>query len=270
MYTLFLLRNQEFEETAALLNPDNSNQSGLHVQCSRPSSASSTGPPSAPPTLKTVDGGDDGSEQTNKSTSRGSRLLSSATPGLSRRKLFSYRQLSAWVSSSHDPPGFGEVQGWQGVGERQFWWHPLSWSPYVLKFLQRWATWVWMDFSVSSLFRCPLSQQSETSQMIFFCFSKDYSCLDVCSYLLSTFKYLSRIKRKQDQPFDKMYLKVLTLPFTILHYTYALLYVQNIRFESEIILIIELYNTTSVFLGDTKCYWQARVLQCESCFLIYK
>ena len=163
-----------------------------------------------------------------------------------------------------------EVQGWQGVGERQFWWHPLSWSPYVLKFLQRWATWVWMDFSVSSLFRCPLSQQSETSQMIFFCFSKDYSCLDVCSYLLSTFKYLSRIKRKQDQPFDKMYLKVLTLPFTILHYTYALLYVQNIRFESEIILIIELYNTTSVFLGDTKCYWQARVLQCESCFLIYK
>jgi hypothetical protein len=87
-------RNQEFEETAALLNPDNSNQSGLHVQ-SRPASVSSTGPPSAPPTLKTVDGGDDGSEQTNKSTSRGSRLLSSATPGLSRRKLFSYRQLSA-------------------------------------------------------------------------------------------------------------------------------------------------------------------------------
>lgn len=167
MYTLFLLRNQEFEETAALLNPDISNQSGLHVQ-SRPASVSSTGPPSAPPTLKTVDGGDDGSEQTNKSTSRGSRLLSSATPGLSRRKLFSYRQLSAWVSSSHDPPGFGEVQGWQGVGERQFWWHPwLSWSPYVLKFLQRWATWVWMDFSVSSLFRCPLSQQSETSDFFF-------------------------------------------------------------------------------------------------------
>ena len=103
----------------------------------------------------------------------------------------------------------------------------------------------------------PLSSLSTIRNLtddFFFCFSKDYSCLDVCSYLLSTFKYLSRIKRKQDQPFDKMYLKVLTLPFTILHYTYALLYVQNIRFESEIILIIELYNTTSVFLGDTKCY----------------
>ena len=96
MYTLFLLRNQEFEETAALLNPDNSNQSGLHVQ-SRPASASSTGSPAArSSTLKAADGGDDGSgQQTNKSTSRGSRLLSSATPGLSRRKLFSYRQLSA-------------------------------------------------------------------------------------------------------------------------------------------------------------------------------
>lgn len=189
MYTLFLLRNQEFEETAALLNPDISNQSGLHVQ-SRPASVSSTGPPSAPPTLKTVDGGDDGSEQTNKSTSRGSRLLSSATPGLSRRKLFSYRQLSAWVSSSHDPPGFGEVQGWQGVGERQFWWHPLSWSPYVLKFLQRWATWVWMDFSVSSLFCCPLSQQSETSDDFFSVFLKTtpvWMCVPTYSQLSSTY-----------------------------------------------------------------------------------
>ena len=179
MYTLFLLRNQEFEETAALLNPDISNQSGLHVQ-SRPASVSSTGPPSAPPTLKTVDGGDDGSEQTNKSTSRGSRLLSSATPGLSRRKLFSYRQLSAWVSSSHDPPG------WSPRLARSRWETVLMASmaimiPLCLKVFATMRHECGWWTSLSQAFSAVLSLNNQKPQIFFLlCFSNDYFWM--CSY----------------------------------------------------------------------------------------
>lgn len=155
MYTLFLLRNQEFEETAALLNPDNSNQSGLHVQ-SRSASASSTGSPAASSSLKAADGGDNGSgQQTNKSTSRGSRLLSSATPGLSRRKLFSYRQLSAWVSSSHDPPG------WSPRLARSRWETVLMASMAIMIPLCLWT-------SLSQAFSAVLSLNNQKPQIFFF------------------------------------------------------------------------------------------------------
>ena len=164
-----------------------------------------------------------------------------------------------------------EVQGWQGVGERQFWWHPwLSWSPYVLKFLQR------CDMSVDDGLLClkpfPLSSLSTIRNLrFFFCFA----FLTTTSGCVPTLNFqVPKIKRKQDKTFDKMYVKALTYHcLSLMHYTHtsSSLHVQKTYgLNRKKILIIELYNTTSVFLGDTKCYWPARVLQCESCFLIYK
>ena len=111
-----------------------------------------------------------------------------------------------------------------------------------------------MDFSVSSLFRCPLSQQSETSDF-FFCFA----FLKTTSGCVPTLNFqVPKIKRKQDKTFDKMYVKALTYHcLSLMHYTHtsSSLHVQKTYgLNRKKILIIELYNTTSVFLGDTKCY----------------
>ena len=134
-----MIRTQDdFEETAALLNPDL--QSGLEQ--SRPASAAST------PSKFSHGHGNDGSSA---KSSRGSRLLASATPGLTRRKLFSYRQLSAWLLTQQPDCLHDDCR----VGERQFW-HPIM-IPFV-KVLRH-------DMSV---WKSGLSGFSTKNHMIFF------------------------------------------------------------------------------------------------------
>ena len=154
-----MIRTQDdFEETAALLNPDL--QSGLEQ--SRPASAAST------PSKFSHGHGNDGSSA---KSSRGSRLLASATPGLTRRKLFSYRQLSAWLLTQQPDCLHDDCR----VGERQFW-HPIM-IPFV-KVLRH-------DMSV---WKSGLSGFSTKNHMIFFYDSGFILLLlNICSFL--TFKY---------------------------------------------------------------------------------
>ena len=108
--------------------------------------------------------------------------------------------------------------------------------------------------SLSQAFSAVLSLNNQKPQ-IFFCFA----FLKTTSGCVPTLNFqVPKIKRKQDKTFDKMYVKALTYHcLSLMHYTHtsSSLHVQKTYgLNRKKILIIELYNTTSVFLGDTKCY----------------